>query len=596
MLSNIIEPRISERKESEDGTIKWVTKKANTIINLPNNSIIIGEPGSGKSTLFKILSNEIIAQNSLRNNEDFYPIILTFKEVEKSDFCIEKAIENYFKKEWNKNLDIDFKQIIDNESCAIFIDALDELSQQDFKEQALNAVTTFTTKHSNIKVICSSRPSDYIFHNSESIGFKYLEISALNRRQVELFLNNYFSDNITKSKSLLKSLRDSEILEKLPKTPLTIALITMLFDEKEVEIPATITDLYEMFVNLLIGKSSATDTTDLIEVGVKHRIISYIAKDLHSNLKSSISKTDLHKLVTAYSEERGQKLNVNQILNEILDQVGLFYINDKGEIAFKHQSFQEYFTAYEIFHHRQSDRKLFINEFNNLWWQNVAIFYGGMGKDSPKFLDEILEHSKPQNLPEFISNTGGIGKLLQALYNTPIKNRKKGIQRGLENTTSAINFLLSDKVDRNKKDIIFWQNFSKYGLMQIFGGWFKHSNWSITLVEPLCEYFDQKINTIEDSEDFNIEFELFLVSSILASDSFINFERLGILVDKSKLNNLELLAIIDTHLKQLDNYLPNHLKKNDKIRNIKKKVRKKIQSIPKFSEYVNKPINKIELE
>jgi len=90
-------------------------------------------------------------------------------------------------------------------------------------------------------------------------------------------------------------------------------------------------------------------------------------------------------------------------------------VNDKDEISFKHQSFQEYFTAYEIFHHRQADRKLFINKFNNLWWQNVAIFYAGMAKDSPKFLEEILEMSKPTNLAECISNTGGIGKLLQAL-------------------------------------------------------------------------------------------------------------------------------------------------------------------------------------
>lgn len=600
LLNNMIEPKLSERITNEDGSIKWISKKADTIINLPHNSLIIGEPGCGKSTLFKTLSNEIITQNSLRNNQDFYPIILTFKEIEQADFDLEIAIESYFNKDWNADLGIDSKAIIKTENCAVFIDALDELAKKESKEKALQSVADFNEKFPNIKVICSSRPSDYLFHNSEAIGFRYMEVNDLNRQQIELFLSNYFSEDLIKSKSLLKSLKDSEILEKLPKTPLTIALITMLFDEKEIEIPATITDLYELFVNLLIGKTTSTETTELIEVGIKHRILCYVAKDLHTNLKSSISKSELKDLILKYSTERGQKFDIGQVLEEILDQIGLLFINDKGEISFKHQSFQEYFTAYEIFHHRQSDRKLFIDKFNNLWWQNVAIFYAGMAKDSPKFLEEVLENSKPKNLAEYISNTGGLGKLLQALYNTPIEQRKKGIQRGLENTSEILKLVSKAEATPDRKDLIFWQNFSTYGLMQIFGGWFKHNNWSITLKEPMAEYFDENIKLLDsettDEEEFNLEFQLFLVSSILASDSFIDFDRFKELVDKSKLSNLDILAILDTHYKTLMKHLPKSYRKDATLNSIHKKLRKRIQTNPDFADEVNKPINKRKLE
>jgi energy-coupling factor transporter ATP-binding protein EcfA2 len=601
LLTNMIEPKLSERITNDDGSIKWVNKKADTIVNLPNNSIIIGEPGCGKSTLFKTLSNEIITQNSLRNNQDFYPIILTFKEIELSKFNLENTIEDFFNRDWNEDLNIDSQEILKTENCAIFIDALDELAKKESKESALNAVSEFNIKYPNVKVICSSRPSDYLFHNCETIGFRYMEISALNRQQIEIFLNNYFSDNITKSKSLLKSLKDSEILEKLPKTPLTIALITMLFDEKEIEIPATITDLYELFVNLLIGKTTSTETTELIEVGIKHRILCYVAKDLHSNLKASITKTDLHDLITKYSKERGQKFDVNQILEEILDQIGLLYVNDKEEISFKHQSFQEYFTAYEIFNHRQSDRKLFIDKFNDLWWQNVAIFYAGMAKDSPKFLEEILEKSKPTNLSEYISNTGGMGKLLQALYNTPIEQRKKGIQRGLDNTNAILDIVTKEKASPERKDLLFWQNFSKYGLMQIFGGWFQHNNWSITLKEPISEYFDDNFELLDDSElssddIFKVEFELYLISSILASDSFIDFDRFNKLVSKSNLSNLDILAILDTHYNTLMKHLPKSFRKDDDLKSIHRRLKKRIQAIPNFAEEDNKPINQLKLE
>lgn len=594
LLTNMIEPNLSERITNEDGSIKWINKKADTIINLPNNSIIIGEPGSGKSTLFKNLSNEIITQNSIRNNQDFYPIILTFKEIEITNFDLEETVAYFFKKDWNSDLNIDSLSILKTENCAIFIDALDELPKKESKEKALEAISSFNKKYPNIKVICSSRPSDYLFHNCETIGFRYLEINDLNRQQIEIFLSNYFSDNLNKSKSLLKSLKDSEILEKLPKTPLTIALITMLFDEKEIEIPATITDLYELFVNLLIGKTSSVETTDLIEVGIKHRILCYLAKELHTNYKSTIDKDDLKKLIKKYSEDRGQKFDIEKVIEEILDQIGLLFINSKGEISFKHQSFQEYFTAYEIFHHRQSDRKLFVDKFNDLWWQNVAIFYGGMAKDSPKFLEEIIENSTPKNLSEYITNVGGMGKLLQALYNTPKEQRKKGISQGLENTNKIIELILNEKPSSDRKDLIFWQNFSKYGLMQVFGGWFKHNNWSITLKEPISEIFDENLLKENDCDlsNFKNEFNLFLLSSILASDSFLEFDRLKLMVENSKMNNLEILAILDTHYNTLIRLLPKSYRKNDELKAIHKKIRKKIQSIQDFADEVNIPINK----
>ena len=41
LLNNMIEPKLSERITNEDGSIKWISKKADTIINLPNNSLLL---------------------------------------------------------------------------------------------------------------------------------------------------------------------------------------------------------------------------------------------------------------------------------------------------------------------------------------------------------------------------------------------------------------------------------------------------------------------------------------------------------------------------------------------------------------------------
>jgi len=592
-LENLITPKLTERLINEDGSVKWMPRKSDTIVGIPDNSIIIGDPGSGKSTLFKTLTNEVITQNSLRNNEDFYPIIITFKEIEQNEYDIGKTIKAYFNKDWNKELLIDYENILKCSNCVIFIDALDELGQKEKKEKALKVIKDFNSNYGDIKIVCSSRPSDYLFHNIENLGFRYLQINELNYNQIEAFLNKFFSDNITKSKSLLKSLKDTEILEKLPKTPLTIALITMLFDEKEVEIPATITDLYENFVNLLIGKNTVSDNTKLIEIGVKNRILSYTAKYLHENYRKSIKKDDFTKLVKKYSAERGQSFDIENTITELIEDTGLLFISNKDEIEFKHLSFQEYFTAYEIFQHRPSDRKLFIDNFNNLWWQNVAIFYGGMSKDAPKLFDDIIKASVPTKMNEYIANISGIGQLLQALYNTPIKNRETGINRGLNNVIAMLNLILKDGENEDSKS--FWELFSKYGLMQIFGWWFKHNFWSITLLEPIKRTFDKNISLLEDNklseeDEFKNEFQLFLLSSILASDSFVDFERLKQLIFKSKLNNRELLAIYVTYMKELMKMLPKSYKKDEDVKKILRRIRKRITAIPNFEKGINIPI------
>jgi hypothetical protein len=592
ILDCAIEPKILERVENADGAFQWKPKTVNSIVKLFNNSIIIGEPGSGKTTFFKTLSKEMIEQNSLRNDTEFYPIILTFIDLRNTNFDLEKSIIEYFKKDWNIDLMIDGKEIIEEKRCVIFIDALDELPQKEQKEEALKTINEFHEKYTEIKIICSSRPSDYLFYNCTNLGFKYLELSPIDKRQIETFLNSYFADNVVKSRKLLKSLKDSGILEKLPKTPMTIALITILFDEKEIEIPATITDLYRQFVDLLLGKYTSENTLELIEIGIKHRVLSYIAKELHTNTKQSISKIDLHSLISDYSKERGQKFDIETLVEDLIVNTGLLFENEKNEIQFKHLSFQEYFTAHEIFNHRQPDRQLFIEKFNNLWWQNVAIFYAGMTKDAPILLDEILKQSVPKNFGEYVSNIAGLGRLLQALYNTPISNRKEGILRGIDNVENAIKFL----IETDDKKFNMWKNFSKYGLMQIIGGLFSFSYWSITLVEPLKQQFQtliQQINENRTEEDqFYFEFKLFLMCSILASEDFVSFEEFRALIEQTNSNDLSLFAIIEMHTRNLKKHLTDENKKDESYKKIEKRITKKMQQIGNIAKTVNMSILK----
>ena len=280
------------------------------------------------------------------------------------------------------------------------------------------------------------------------LDFKYYEIIGISIEQAETFLGRYFDDDIVKYKRLVKSIKESRILEKLPKTPLTLTLLTSLFEENGYEIPATISDLYKYFIEVLLNKNIKDSHLDLLKVGIHKSILSYIAEYLHINKLKSISKYDLAIKINEFARERGHKYSAEDLILDLVQDINILVENDRGEIEFKHLSFQEYFTAYQYYSTAVEGKVNFIKNFNDIWWQNVAIFYAGMTKDSPDLIDEILNESTPKEFYEYLINIAGFGYLIQALYNTPMRNRLKVIENNIKNINKALEFIINTNEEK----------------------------------------------------------------------------------------------------------------------------------------------------
>lgn len=579
-----IKPKLIELHINDEGNLRRRWFETHDVGKINDCALIVGESGSGKSTFFKQLANDIIFENGLRNDYEYYPFILKFCDFKDCEFDVIQLIKRFLSNDGIRELSIDLDEILQKRNFVLFIDALDEIGTSELKEQALTAIQQFRVAYPEVKIYCSSRPADSLLGSCQKLKFKYLEITNVSSQQAEQFIGRYFGEEQIKCKRLLKSLHDSHILDKLPKTPLTLALVTAIFDDSEMEIPATISDLYKSFTDLLLNKSFKDSTLDLLKVGIHRSVLSYLGAYLHENRKRKIEKKFLVELLTAFAIERGHKYDVNDLINDLTQNIGLLIEDERGEIEFKHLSFQEYFTAYQFYNHNLNGKEYFIENFNDVWWQNVAIFYAGMTKDSPILIKEILEKSEPKNFHEYLINMSGIGYLMQALYNTPISSRLEGLKRNVRNALKAADFLLNTK--EPEYDILKVLFNTQYGVYKIISYWYEFHHTSVTLKEPLDNLFKEIIQIIKEPDltkeaRFIAEYSAYLLASTLSDIDDYDLTYLKELLTNTDTKNYFVIGLIESnfrdHLRRLS--------KEDKRRKDIKKFKQRLALIDGDSIY-----------
>jgi hypothetical protein len=198
-----------------------------------------------------------------------------------------------------------------------------------------------------------------------------------------------------------------------------------------------------------------------------------------------------------------------------------------------------------------------------------------MTKDSPELINEILKKSVPTNFHEYLINMSGVGYLMQALYNTPIPARLQGLERNIENSNKAIQFL--ENTNDPQYELIKRFFHTKYGMYRIISFWFEFHNTSITLKEPLELLFKQFISIIKKpdiskQERFLAEYSAYLLASTLAdvNDYDLVYMKELLLVADSK--NYLLISLVDSNFNQHFKQLSKEDKRRKEIRKFKTRL------------------------
>jgi len=393
--------------------------------------ILTGEAGSGKSVLlFKIILefiNKFLKENNIQSiteqQEFSLPICLKAVDLKHENLNnFEEIVESFY------------STSKENKIKTIIIDGIDEVSTECRKSIKDKVEAYVTLKNINISIVFSSRTNFSILDSFDE--YLHYELMPYETKQAIEFIKNMAREQSILVTNLEESLRELE--GQIPFYPLALRLLVKVVEEHK-EIPASITELYIRYIDILFGKHGNTTEIDkLFDPTIKEEFFSSLAYHLFFiNNKVKVNLHDFHNFVDKFSETHSF-INKEEFIKDIY-RITILKVEDE-DVYFSHKSFLDFFIA--IYFKNNKDDLEDEDKFDKLFdlysfveqWEEVVFFYFGLKKkinkrEFKKLNKSIntLENDFERNLNIFY-----LGRLSQYAYMTEDKYKEKIILNAMK--------------------------------------------------------------------------------------------------------------------------------------------------------------------
>lgn len=408
-----------------------------------HNLMVLGKPGSGKSTFLKHIA---IQCNQGWLQSDRVPIFIGIKAF--ADYAREIGnfnLLNYIHQEFASFGITDSsvpEKILEYGRAIILLDGLDEVSKEE-GDAVVKGINTFCNQYFRNKFIISCRISAQKHRFS---NFKDIEISEFNLDQIKVFVKNWFiavdktseENGIVKANQFIEQLNypENQQLKAIAVTPILLTLTCLAFKQKS-QFPSDRTSLYKRGIDALLIKWDESRGIRRNEVyrnlSVEHKreLLTQIAANTFENSRYFFAKDEIQEEIAGYirtladatTDSATLRQNSIAILESIEVQHGLLVERAQEVYSFSHLTFQEYFTAKKIKNfvdsHNPQVKKLLANITDKRWSEVFALSVDMRWKAEQllflkQIIDEILESA--EELQEFLFWVQEKSNLVQVPY------------------------------------------------------------------------------------------------------------------------------------------------------------------------------------
>jgi len=396
----LIEKEMAERKAEREKVLD-----AEAALKDYDKLVIIGVPGSGKTTFLKHLALKSCKENLEKQERTCVPIPIVLRELFEKGKELRDYINDVFEKyQFPQAKDFTEKDLEEGK-CRLLLDGFDELATKENQDKIAEKIRRFTEKYPKSQTIVTSRVAGY---HDELKGFTTLELMEFDDKQIGRFIENWFGKtDPERAKSMFGAIMENERIKAIARNPLMIAITAIIYEEDK-KLPQKRALLYQRCVEVLLSKWDVQKKLrNKYPSDKKEFMLRKLAFYGHINNKRVLTEKEVMKEMLKYIPQiQLQEEDAKPLLDEIWQRSYLLRQISMDSYDFLHLSFQEYFTALEL-KDRGDGISTIIVHLTESWWEEPTLLYTGISRNATDLIRRIKEEV-PEDM--FYSNLMLFGK------------------------------------------------------------------------------------------------------------------------------------------------------------------------------------------
>lgn len=396
------------------------------------NSVLLGEPGYGKSTLLRYVALSSLHPISAGTSDidpDFYSRLPVWMSFARFSAAIDReasiSVSDFFEAWLHQHSFGDvyplFKRAASGGQVLLMVDGLDEATSEHTGREALDRIVTFLDSF-RARILCTSRPRGY-----QTLGvprsWTTATLVSFSDEQIELFATRWFAilepgvdhtDNTDvtehhqdRAQAFLRAARISQKTLELARNPLLCQVLIQLFRDSH-QLPEARVTAYQQIVELLLSRHPAAraqaggvlqpvSRLDLRPDDLKEILIR-LAWELQVQLRvNPLSRAGCEQVCTEFLEDstfglgetraRARRLSID-VVEQLVTQYGVLVERAPGEFNFVHLSVQEYLAAEYMARQPAEHQLAWLSRvwLKPAWKESLISWFGVLGTRGDKVL------------------------------------------------------------------------------------------------------------------------------------------------------------------------------------------------------------------
>ncbi|ACF46472.1 protein of unknown function DUF323 [Prosthecochloris aestuarii DSM 271] len=388
--------------------------------------LVIGDPGSGKTTLTKYYALTCLEENppvTLGFEGSVRVFYLPLRDLERNKKGYISLPSNLAAWSRRNNLDIKvrtFQEWLDSGISLVLLDGLDEVSDPEQRKEICRWIKQAQGTFDKARFVVTSRPTGYRQDDGITLDFDHQRVAVkdFSHSQQIQFLNNWYRA------ALLHEIRPEDLSEgeweaqqsgeaerlatamieyfkkpenkgvrELAAVPMLLQIMAILWKERKF-LPNRRQDLYSAALDYLLEyRDRVRDREPLLSAEDTRRVLAPVALWMQEVLSfDEADRKAMHEQMQQKLDKLEGNHNARDICRNLVDRTGVLVEHGKKTYMFRHKTFREYLAGVqlkEVWFEPDRIRTL-VEHFGEEsgWWDEVIKFF--MAQSNEKIFDHFM--------------------------------------------------------------------------------------------------------------------------------------------------------------------------------------------------------------